>query len=223
MNLYSYVVARDYGFAPNPFHGVCTLATCKPEIRKTASIADWIVGTGSKVSCLEDRLVFVMRITGSMTFCEYYESDEFQTKKPNMGGSLKQAFGDNIYYKDERGLWMQNNSHHSWEDGTTNCNNQIKDTEVDRVLIGKEFTYWGGRGPVIPSDFFCYQSAKDSLIKPYDIRAGRGHKVCFPKDMISCFLQWLASLGQTGYIGEPGDWKRMTRSFSYSQRRFQFN
>ena len=31
MRLHSYVVARDYGFAPNPFLGVCTLATCKPK------------------------------------------------------------------------------------------------------------------------------------------------------------------------------------------------
>ena len=223
MRLYSYVVARDYGFAPNPFHGVCTLATCKQKIREIASIGDWIAGTGSKVNCSENRLVFIMSITDSMTFCEYYESDEFQAKKPNMRGSLKQAFGDNIYHKDESGIWIQDNSHHSWEDGTTNCNNLIKDTEVDRVLIGKEFTYWGGNGPVIPSDFFSYQCAKGSFSKPYDILAGRGYRCNFPKGMISCFLQWLDSLGQTGYIGEPGDWKRMTRSFSYSQRRFQFN
>lgn len=28
---YSYVVARDFGFAPNPFNGFLTLATCKPK------------------------------------------------------------------------------------------------------------------------------------------------------------------------------------------------
>lgn len=156
MKLYSYVVVRDYGFAPNPFHGVCTLATCKPKIRETASIGDWIVGTGSKVNYSEDRLVFVMRVTDSMTFCEYYASAEFQIKKPNMRGSLKQAYGDNIYHKDERGIWIQDNSHHSWNDGSTNCNNLEKDTEVDRVLIASEFIYWGGYGPIIPSKFFGY-------------------------------------------------------------------
>lgn len=216
MKLYSYVLARDYGFAPNPFHGVCTLATCKPKIRETASIGDWIVGTGSKVNCAEDRLVFVMRVTDSMTFCEYYASEEFQVKKPNMRGSLKQAYGDNIYHKDERGIWIQDNSHHSWNDGSTNCNNLEKDTEVDRVLIGAEFAYWGGYGPIIPSNFFCYQCAKDSFVKPYDIRSGRGHKNRFPKDMILCFLQWLESLGQTGYIGEPNKWK-------YRQLKLKFN
>ena len=36
MTVYSYIVAYDSGFAPNPFHGTCTLACCKPTIRRTA-------------------------------------------------------------------------------------------------------------------------------------------------------------------------------------------
>ena len=39
VRLYSYVFDHDYGFAPNPFHGVCTLATCKPSIREHAESA----------------------------------------------------------------------------------------------------------------------------------------------------------------------------------------
>lgn len=30
---FCYVIPYDTGFAPNPFHGLCTLATCKPQIR----------------------------------------------------------------------------------------------------------------------------------------------------------------------------------------------
>ena len=41
MNLYSYVITRDYGFAPNPFWNICTLATCKPQIREHALKGDW--------------------------------------------------------------------------------------------------------------------------------------------------------------------------------------
>lgn len=48
MKLYSYIVARDYGFAPNPFFGICTLATCKQKIRSAANVGDWVIGTGSK-------------------------------------------------------------------------------------------------------------------------------------------------------------------------------
>ena len=44
MNLYSYVITRDYGFAPNPFWNICTLATCKPQIREHALKGDWVAG-----------------------------------------------------------------------------------------------------------------------------------------------------------------------------------
>lgn len=48
MNYFSYVVARDYGFAPNPFGGICTLATCKQRIRNNANVNDWIFGITKK-------------------------------------------------------------------------------------------------------------------------------------------------------------------------------
>ncbi len=51
--IHSYIVRYDSGFAPNPFYGFCTLATCKPDIRKHAQVGDWIVGTG------KDRCVLI--------------------------------------------------------------------------------------------------------------------------------------------------------------------
>ena len=47
--IYSYVLRIDDGAAPNPFWGLCTLTICKPAIRRNAQIADWIIGTGSKI------------------------------------------------------------------------------------------------------------------------------------------------------------------------------
>lgn len=44
MKYFFYILKHDSGFAPNPFYGFCTLATCKPEIRKQAEVGDWIVG-----------------------------------------------------------------------------------------------------------------------------------------------------------------------------------
>ena len=75
MRLFSYVVARDYGFAPNPFHGRCTLATCKPRIRNAAAIGDWVIGTGSSTASKEGRLVYAMRITKTMTFNQYWMAE----------------------------------------------------------------------------------------------------------------------------------------------------
>lgn len=73
MKLYTYIITRDYGFAPNPFYGCCTLATCKPRIRKAAQKDDWIIGFGSLAndSMLKNKIIFAMRVDGKMTFDEY--------------------------------------------------------------------------------------------------------------------------------------------------------
>lgn len=42
--LYSYVLRYDSGLAPNPFFGTCTLVVCKPRIRRSAQVGDWVVG-----------------------------------------------------------------------------------------------------------------------------------------------------------------------------------
>lgn len=71
--IHSYVVRYDSGFAPNPFYGYCTLATCKPNIRKGADIGDWVVGSGSNDRNVRrgGHLVYAMRVTETMTFDEY--------------------------------------------------------------------------------------------------------------------------------------------------------
>src|SRR5580658_5739122 len=140
MRLYSYVVARDYGFAPNPFFGVCTLATCKPRIRSVAQVGDWVVGSGWKRRSRENHLVYVMRVTGAMTFQEYWNDPRVQVKKPNLRGSKKQAFGDNIYSRNANGKnWCQANSHHSLTDGSQNQSNIRADTSANRVLVSDDF------------------------------------------------------------------------------------
>ena len=77
--LFTYVVAHDTGFAPNPFHGFCTLAVCKPRIRKGAKIGDWIIGTGSgaKGKGREGNIVFAMRVTEDMAFDQYWNDPSF--------------------------------------------------------------------------------------------------------------------------------------------------
>ena len=197
--LFSYVVARDYGFAPNPFHGVCTLATCKPGIRKYAQVGDWIVGTGSKCFGLEERLVFFMKTAEVMTYNQYWADPRFYCKRPNLRGSIKQAFGDNIYHRNEKtGRWMQENSHHSLSTGLQNTANIKHDTKVDRVLVGFEFAYWGEAGPRIPSRLRC---------KGIDLcKIGPGHKCQFPQKFVSLFEKWVESRMYRGFLGGPQEY-----------------
>ena len=145
MRLYSYIVAYDYGFAPNPFYGICTLATCKPNIRRVASIGDWVIGTGSKRRGRRGHLVYAMRVGEALTFDQYWADPRFYPKRPNLRGSLKQAFGDSIYWRDKYNRWHQEDSHHSHEGGQPNLRNIEHDTQTNRVLVGDYYAYWGGR------------------------------------------------------------------------------
>lgn len=200
MYLHSYRVARDYGFAPNPFHGYCTLATCKPVIRRTAEIGDWVVGTGTKPRSREDHIVYAMRVTEILTFDEYWNDPRFIRKRPNLSSSLKNAYGDNIYHRDTNTReWIQENSHHSHDDGTLDGENVRHDTKTDRVLISDHFFYWGGSGPKIPRRFLGP--------KGFDIRCLRGHKNRFPKSAVSEFINWIESECERNQcFGRPLDW-----------------
>lgn len=203
MTLHSYVVARDFGFAPNPFFGVCTLATCKPNIRKAAKIGDWVMGTGSKQRKREKNVVYAMRVTGAMTFEEYWVDPRFQRKKPNLRGSKKQAFGDNIYSRDAAiAPWRQADSHHSLNDGSPNPLNVKADTGTNRILVSDDFVYWGGSGPELPARFLDYGPAHESVC------AGRGHRNIFSPQLVIDFVGWIRSLNEKGYCGEPLDWRR---------------
>lgn len=200
VKLFSYVVARDYGFAPNPFYGVCTLATCKPRIRSAAQIGDWVVGTGSSAHCKKGFLIYAMCITEIITFNQYWNDQRFQQKKPNLRGSKKQAFGDNIYFKKPNGHWQQQDSHHSYECGKPNLFNIKNDTQTEKILISTDYAYWGDSGPQIPNKFRNF--------KGFDLCAGRNHKSQFPESLVKQFVDWFYSLDAKGYLGVPLDWSK---------------
>jgi hypothetical protein len=198
VGLYSYVVARDYGFAPNPFHGVCTLATCKPDIRERASRGDWVLGTGGADYGLVGHLVWAMEVSDTMPFDQYWADRRFLAKRPNLNSSLMQAFGDNIYHR-ERGRWRQENSHHSHPDGRPNPANIANDTKADRVLIGERYLYLGDAATKIPV----------SLRKK--LCAVRGYKSRFDPEFIAKVLDWIDSLQLEGVVGSPAEWRKRRR------------
>lgn len=197
MKLFSYVVARDYGFAPNPFYGYCTLAACKPQIRGGASIGDWIVGTGAKIKYrLAGHLVYAMKVDEALSFDQYWESQRFAAKKPRLNGSLKQVYGDNIYHHGD-GVWIQDNSHHSLDDGTPNQHNIVHDTRKDRVLISRTFVYYGANAPPIPLHFRPYKPTGEDIVC-----AGQGHRVKSTQ-LALAFEKWLTTEGAWGLQGFP--------------------
>lgn len=150
MQCFSYVVARDYGFAPNPFHGYCTLAACKQKIRESANVGDWIVGFAPRCKA-ERKVVYLMCVNEKISFNEYWQDERFALKKANVNSTLIRFFGDNIYHQENQ-VWVQENSHHSYIDGTTNEINLRNDVSGRFVLISSDFYYFGEMPIVIPAN-----------------------------------------------------------------------
>lgn len=160
--LYIYVVARDFGFAPNPFHGRCTLATCKPDIRKVAKVGDWIMGVGGTRLDATGRCVYLMKVSEICTFDEYWLDQRFETKKPLRNGSSVMMVGDNIYHHDGvEGEWIQEDSHHSNPDGSVNVKNLKTDTNSTNVLISSHFYYFGCSAPNIDLESIGYKNIRN--------------------------------------------------------------
>jgi len=205
MRLFSYVVARDYGFAPNPFHGWCTLATCKPKIRAHAAVGDWILGTGSKSAYdLAGHIIFAMRVDETCDFTSYWNDPRFARKRPVLNGSLKQMYGDNIYRK-VRGKWRQADSHHSLEDGCPNPRNINRDTSADRVLLSCHFVYFGENAPKIPKRFRPFKPTNEDVC-----HRGVGHHIV--KDRAArALVGYLERRGQLGLLGFPLEFPKHQR------------
>lgn len=179
--VYIYVVDRDFGFAPNPFHGYCTLATCKPGIRQRADMGDWVIGMGGARLKATGRCIFAMRVTGAITFDEYWSDPSHRDKRPVRNGSRKMMVGDNIYHRVAGShRWHQADSHHSNPDGTPNVHNIANDTKADRVLLSNHFFYFGLRAPDVPVD----------LLASFGYRNGRNYRVYSELDCKG-LLDWL--------------------------------
>ncbi len=217
MDLFSYVVRYDIGFAPNPFHGWCSLGTCHEDFRGRVSIGDWVVGTGSARKGLGGRLVYAMRVEEIVTFDQYWNDERFTEKRPVRRGSMRQRYGDNIYHRDENGRWVQVDSRHSHDDGSPNVGHIMKDTSADAVLLSRDYVYFGRAAPEIPERFRSwpgpawtgnrFDSTRDTN---YDLcMKYSGFRRYFPEDFKAEAVDWFRDLideDDGPYRGDPADW-----------------
>jgi len=99
--LFSYVVDHDYGFAPNPFGGFCTLAKCKYGTKKRnivelAEVGDWIAGTGGvdlRKSAGHGKLIYAMRVDEIISldeYCQAHNGDRIDAE-PEVDGKDRRA------------------------------------------------------------------------------------------------------------------------------------
>lgn len=207
--VYFYVVARDFGFAPNPFHGICTLGTCKPAVRRTAQLGDWVVGMGGTKLNAVGRCIYAMQVTDEKNFNDYWAEPEFRAKRPVRNGSRKTIVGDNIYHFSPKSKsWHQADSHHSQPDGTPDPYNIEHDTQTDRVLVSSHFFYFGRTAPLVP----------DEILKDLGFRNGIGHRVYQLREA-QPFLSWLEGAFRNKVNRVLGDPFQFTQSSArYSKK-----
>ena len=90
---------------------------------------------------------------------------------------------------------------HSYKNGIPNLENIEHDTKVARVLIGDEFYYWGGSGPVIPDEFRKYRECNVCCSR-------REYKCRFPPSLVGSFIEWIRTRKDRGYINDPAEFIR---------------
>jgi len=189
--LYSYVVVYDTGFAPNPFYGYCTLACCKPAIRRSANIGDGVVGLTPKSS--GSRVAYYMRIDEIVeSFDSYWRDRRFARKKPRHDGRLVLKCGDNIYKPLTGGEYRQLPSMHSDGD-KEDLERKEHDLGGKRILVSETFAYFGNEPVGLPPEL-------NRLI------VGRAHKCRFTGGEKAHFIAFVRDTGLEGVRSAPRSW-----------------
>lgn len=212
--IFSYVVRDDFGFAPNPFHGVCSLACCKPVIRKHAKKGDFVVGTssmrGASCSGQPARFVYAMRVTDVTCFDAYWNDARFQCKKPKLEASRREFFGDNIYRWDRKKKDLVQEEFCHCELECEDCDSLWRiDTRITaQVLLSEDFIYWGGVGRSIPEQFTKDGQGRQGRYQRHIVKTGPGMKSRFSQDFVDAFAGWFERevAKRDGRLEDPGGW-----------------
>jgi len=167
-------------------------------------MGDWVIGTGSKAlesatgKKLTDKLIYAMKVTDRVTFEDYWIDKRFQYKKPTMNGTLVGMFGDNFYHRDDKGIWVQEDSAHSNLDGTPNQEHLRIDTGGNNILISEQFYYFGDVTPTIPSHLneICHTGIGEKKLQP---------------ELSEAFVDWLSENFRTGIHGDPLSWAQFNQ------------
>ena len=179
--LWTYCLPYDNGAAPNPYWGVCTLAICKPVIRRDAQVGDWVVGTGSKNSPIGDvsgSVVYAMRISAKVSMAEYDVLS--RTQLPNKipvwnHKDRRRRLGDSIYDFES--------DPPAQRPGVHLADNRATDLGGQYVLLSDHFYYFGDHPIQLHDDLLPI------------VRQGPGHKSVSNALDVGRFVQWIEGVG----------------------------
>jgi hypothetical protein len=196
MKIYTYILAHDTGFSPNPFHRWLTLACCKPAIRRTAKSGDWVVGITPHA--LGNQLAYAMQVAERLTFEQYWSDSRFRAKQPRHSSpDPVERRGDNCYRPLGGDRFAQIPCSHPPQE-------QERDLSGRYVLFASRFCYYGANArPVPPHLRFMVPK--------------RGHRSRFTAGEIAQLLPYLQKLPR-GRHGKPRLWPESDRTVLQHRR-----
>lgn len=194
--IYRYIVRFDDGAAPRPFDGVCSLAICKPVIRKHAEVGDWVIGFRSH---MPGEVVFVMKVDERLPLGDYWADRRFINRRPG-----RSAVPDNFYRWGPNGRLIQvPNLVHSPRSAAKDCRGQ-------HVLLGRRFWYFGRNSVPVPNELV------------HLVHSTRGHSVHKSRrpDDVGRLERWLRTW-RPGRHGMPIDAPRSGLALSAAAKRIR--
>lgn len=158
MNVYAYIVPIDDGAAPNPYGGVCTLAICKPNLRKIAQVDDWVLGFNYNQNGLF--LIYAMKLTDvlSMEAYDAFTKASLCIKIPNMkSNDVRYHMGDSVYDFGSDSITLREGVH-------SRCTKEM-DLAGKNVLMSKHFYYFGSKSVALPQNLNLNVRIEDDFIQ----------------------------------------------------------
>jgi hypothetical protein len=201
MKICTYTMTGDTGFAPNPYHGFCTLTACTPNHMNARLQSGDLIAGFRRVA---DRpcLVYWMEVAEVLDYANYSLDARFTEKKPRMNGTWKTRCGDNIYYRDANGRWQQLETIHHAEKAQKD-----KDLRHPVVYVASRFSYHGGLASPENTGLPC------RLVGV--MKSCRGIKYCRETDpLFPAFRQWLLAFPE-GVLARPQEWRENAKPVDF--------
>ena len=156
--VFIYKVRTDNGGAPAVYRGRLSLAICKPRIRATAEVGDWIVGIAGKSLHPDSGLLYIAQVDEVLENGEYYRDRRF-TRRP-----------DAVYeWKGSRLKLRADPRFHGPENAGSDIGGAPTYTQA-RVLLSSKFRYYGRAAST-------WYAAVSPLSHQMGQARGIGHKV----------------------------------------------
>lgn len=209
-------MTSESGHAPNPFHGVGTLAICTPNHRRSrVQRGDWIIGVAGYPLRKELgsphvwRLLHAMHIDTRLDLDSYFREPRFAMKRPKRGGSAIEACGDNFYCKDVSGNLQHTGDTDEHLEDLAGTGLEKQDIDGDTVFAGDRFWYFGRNAIALPRGVpWVEKLVATFTVQPRGPRnifdEGREVDKRWSTTDLAAFTAWLPEAG--GVLGLPIHW-----------------